>query len=112
LGETEADIRGNTAKHRLLPLAGEGIQASSLVTQSCLREAGFRAKACWEGQRISAMPNKPKSERITNRPTEDDIAQATLGGSRGSTDLPPVRRTTPSKIKTPPEGDDDPGHTA
>ena len=56
------------------------------------------------------MPNKPKSERITDRPTEDDIAQAALGGSRGSKELPPAKLTTPRKIKTP--RDDDPGHTA
>jgi hypothetical protein len=58
------------------------------------------------------MPNKPKSERIADRPTEDDIAQATLGGSRGSKELPPAKLTTPPKVKTPPERDDDPGHTA
>jgi hypothetical protein len=58
------------------------------------------------------MPNKPKSERIANRPTEDDIAQAALGGSRGSKELPPAKLTTPRKVKTPPERDDDPGHTA
>jgi hypothetical protein len=56
--------------------------------------------------------NKPKSERITDRPTEDDIAQAALGGSRGSKELPPAKLTTPPKVKTPPERDDDPGHTA
>lgn len=58
------------------------------------------------------MPNKPKSERITNRPTEDDIAQAALGGSRGSKELPPAKLTTARKVKTPPERDDDSGHTA
>jgi len=58
------------------------------------------------------MPNKPKSERITDRPTEDDIAQAALGGPRGSWELPPAKLTTPPKVKTPIERDDDPGHTA
>lgn len=101
----------NTGKHRVLTLAGR-LRERLVACDSCLREAGFRAKACWEGQRISAMPNKPKSERITDRPTEDDIAQAALGGSRGSKELPPAKRTTPPKVKTPPERDDDPGHTA
>jgi len=104
-----ARTRGNIACFRLRIACGE---TSPRVIQSRLREADFRAKACWEEQRISAMPNKPKSERITDRPTEDDIAQAALGGSRGSRELPPAKRTTPPKVKKPPERDDDPGHTA
>jgi hypothetical protein len=56
------------------------------------------------------MPNKPKAERITDRPTEDDIAQAALGGSRGSAELKPPKPKRKTKI--PLERDDDPGHTA
>jgi hypothetical protein len=56
------------------------------------------------------MPNKPKSERIEDRPTEDDIAQAALGGPRGSAKLEPAKPERKSKI--PPDRDDDPGHTA
>jgi hypothetical protein len=56
------------------------------------------------------MPNKPKAERIADRPTEDDIAQAALGGSRGSMELKPAKPKR--KTKLPLERDDDPGHTA
>jgi hypothetical protein len=58
----------------------------------------------------AAMPKKPKSERIVDRPTEDDIAQAELGGPRGAAELPPVKLKR--KTGTPPESDGDPGHTA
>jgi hypothetical protein len=37
------------------------------------------------------MPKKPKSERVADRPTEDDIAQAELGGPRGAAELPPAK---------------------
>jgi hypothetical protein len=57
-----------------------------------------------------AMPNKPKSERIDNRPTEDEIAEAALGGPRGSAELEPAKPER--KTKLPLERDDDPGHTA
>jgi hypothetical protein len=56
------------------------------------------------------MPKKPKSERIVDRPTEDDIAQAELGGPRGAAELTPVKLKR--KTGTPPESDGDPGHTA
>jgi hypothetical protein len=56
------------------------------------------------------MPNKPKSERIEGRSTEDQIAQATLGGPRGSAELEPAKLKR--KTKMPLERDDDPGHTA
>jgi hypothetical protein len=45
-----------------------------------------------------------------DRPTEDDIAQARLGGPRGSPDLPPAKMTPQRKKKTPDAPD--PGHTA
>jgi hypothetical protein len=56
------------------------------------------------------MPNKPKAERIDDRPTEDEIAQAALGGPRGSTKLEPAKPK--HKTRLPLERDDDPGHTA
>ena len=56
------------------------------------------------------MLKKPKSERIADRPTEDDIAQAELGGPRGATELPPPKLKR--KTGTPPQSDGDPGHTA
>ncbi len=58
------------------------------------------------------MPNKPKSERSDDRPTEDDIARAALGGTRGSAELPPAKLTDEKGKKLPLERDDDPGHTA
>jgi hypothetical protein len=42
--------------------------------------------------------------------TEDDIAQARLGGPRGSPELPPAKMT-PQRCKKTPQ-DVDPGHTA
>jgi hypothetical protein len=58
------------------------------------------------------MPNKPKSERSYDRPTEDDIARASLGGSRGSSKLPPAELDEKGKKDMPLERNDDPGHTA
>jgi hypothetical protein len=55
-------------------------------------------------------PNPP--ERDAERPTEDDIAQASLGGTRGSKDLEPAKMTRRQKQDMPPEGGYDPGHTA
>jgi hypothetical protein len=55
---------------------------------------------------------KPKSERNDDRLTEDDIAQAALGGPRGAAELRPGKMTRQRKIKMPTERDYDPGHTA
>jgi len=49
---------------------------------------------------------KPGGER----PTEDDIAQARLGGPRGTPELKPAKMTPQRRKKTP--HDFDPGHTA
>jgi hypothetical protein len=57
--------------------------------------------------------NKTKSERRDQdspRPSEDDIAQADLGGPRGAPELAPARMTPAQKKQTPDESD--PGHTA
>jgi hypothetical protein len=56
------------------------------------------------------MTNKPKSEQDTPRPSEDDLAQAHLGGPRGAPELAPAKMTPQRKKKTP--ADFDPGHTA
>ncbi len=45
-----------------------------------------------------------------DRPTEDDIARARLGGPRGAPELKPATMTPQRKKKTPDEFD--PGHTA
>ena len=59
------------------------------------------------------MQNKPKSERIDNRQTEDETAQAALGGPRGAAELKPAKLTTEQrKTEMPLERNDDPGHTA
>ncbi|HVT28441.1 MAG TPA: hypothetical protein VHE81_10550 [Lacipirellulaceae bacterium] len=56
---------------------------------------------------------KPKPpEHNADRPTEDDIARASLGGTRGSKDLAPGKMTRRQKQDMPPEGGYDPGHTA
>jgi hypothetical protein len=44
------------------------------------------------------------------RPTEDDIAQARLGGPKGSPELPPAPLTRQEKEQTLPN--DEPGHVA
>jgi hypothetical protein len=56
------------------------------------------------------MTDKPKSEQETSRPSEDDLAQAELGGPRGAPELAPAKMTPQRKKKTP--KDFDPGHTA
>jgi hypothetical protein len=56
---------------------------------------------------------RPKSEmrdRDEPRPSEDDIAQARLGGPRGAPELAPATMT-PQRKKKPPDNVD-PGHTA
>jgi hypothetical protein len=57
--------------------------------------------------------NETKSEardRNEPRPSEDDIAQARLGGPRGAPELKPATMTPQRKKKTP--DNVDPGHTA
>jgi len=56
------------------------------------------------------MIEKPKAERDDVRPSEDDLAQAHLGGPRGAPELAPAKMTPQRKKKTP--GNSDPGHTA
>jgi hypothetical protein len=56
---------------------------------------------------------KPKAqERQADRPTEDDIAQVSLGGTRGSAELEPAKMTRRQKQDMPSDGGYDPGHTA
>ena len=45
-----------------------------------------------------------------DRPTEDDVARAHLGGPRGAPELDPPPMTRLRRIKTPANGE--PGHTA
>jgi hypothetical protein len=45
-----------------------------------------------------------------DRPTEDDVARACLGGPRGAPELDPSPMTRQRRIKTPSKGE--PGHTA
>ena len=51
-------------------------------------------------------------DRMTerDRPTEDDLAQAHLGGPRGAPELAPAKMTPQRRKKTP--DNIDPGHTA
>ena len=59
-------------------------------------------------------PNSPERspEREADRLTEDDIAQGSLGGTRGSKDLEPAKMTRRQKQDMPPDGSYDTGHTA
>lgn len=52
----------------------------------------------------------PGLRRIEDRPTEDDIAQAALGGPKGSTELPPAPLTKTEREQNLPN--DEPGHVA
>jgi hypothetical protein len=75
--------------------------------------AGARSMPALQFERKEqSMPNKPKSERSYDRPTEDDVARASLGGTRGSSKLPPAELDEKSKKDMPLERNDDPGHTA
>jgi hypothetical protein len=51
-----------------------------------------------------------ESGQESGRPTEDDIAQARLGGPRGAPELKPAPMTPQRRKKTPTNFD--PGHTA
>jgi hypothetical protein len=50
----------------------------------------------------------PKS--VEERPTEDDLARASLGGVKGNEKLPPARLTKQEEEQTLPN--DEPGHVA
>jgi hypothetical protein len=52
----------------------------------------------------------PIQKPVEERPTEDDLAQAALGGPKGSPDLPPAPLTKWEKEQLLPN--DDPGHIA
>ena len=60
------------------------------------------------------MPNANRPDKPDwtekDRPTEDDLAQAHLGGPRGAPELAPAPMTPQRRKKTP--KDFDPGHTA
>ena len=51
-----------------------------------------------------------RAETEGGRPTEDDLAQAHLGGPRGAPELRPAPMTPQRRKKTP--NNLDPGHTA
>jgi hypothetical protein len=56
------------------------------------------------------MDDKLSRKDYSERPTEDDIAQAHLGGPRGAPELKPATMTPQRKKKTP--AYIDPGHTS
>ena len=51
-----------------------------------------------------------KDRKEIERPTEDDIARAALGGPKGHPSLPPAPLTRREREQMPPT--DDPGHVA
>jgi hypothetical protein len=55
----------------------------------------------------NAIPIPPRTE---DRPTEDDLARAALGGPKGSPELPPAPLTKTEDEQNSPN--DDPGHVA
>ena len=56
------------------------------------------------------MTQQTRRKNDDMRPSEDDLAQAHLGGPRGAPELAPAKMTPQRKKKTP--DDFDPGHTA
>jgi hypothetical protein len=54
--------------------------------------------------------NPPRPPQVDDRPTEDDLAQAALGGPKGSRDLPPAPLTRQEEEQNLPN--DEPGHVA
>jgi hypothetical protein len=52
----------------------------------------------------------PASKRMEDRPTEDDLARASLGGPKGSRKLPGAPMTKREDEQTLPN--DEPGHVA
>ena len=59
------------------------------------------------------MPDSDKSRPtrpVEDRPTEDDLARAKLGGPKGSPQLPPAPLTPQEKEQILPN--DEPGHVA
>jgi hypothetical protein len=52
----------------------------------------------------------PLPRAASERPTEDDLAQAALGGPRGAPELKPAKMTEQRQKKTP--RSNEPGHTA
>jgi hypothetical protein len=68
--------------------------------------AGVRASVAGEVPYNSLPIPKPVAER----PTEDDLAQAALGGPKGAPELPPAPLTKREREQTLPN--DDPGHVA
>lgn len=55
-------------------------------------------------------PVLPRPKHTEERPTEDDLAQAALGGPKGSWELPPAPMTRQEAEQMLPN--DDPGHVA
>jgi hypothetical protein len=52
----------------------------------------------------------PIPQRTEDRPTEDDLARAALGGPKGAPELPPAPLTKTEEEQNSPN--DDPGHVA
>jgi hypothetical protein len=65
---------------------------------------------------MNELPNKPARNRLPaggrseDRPTEDDLARAALGGPKGSPELPPAPLTKTEAEQNLPN--DEPGHVA
>lgn len=55
-------------------------------------------------------PANAPGRRIEDRPTEDDLAQASLGGPKGSRELEPAPLTDAEREQMSPN--DEPGHVA
>jgi hypothetical protein len=59
---------------------------------------------------MSEYNRLPIPKRVEERPTEDDLARASLGGVKGSKDLQPAPLTRQEAEQIP--SNDEPGHVA
>lgn len=78
-------------------------QRSRSTVPDAAREHGTeRLYAMQESPETSLQPRQPDPTAASSeRPTEDDLAQAHLGGPRGAPELKPAKMTRQREIKTP-----------
>lgn len=76
------------------------------------REGRYEIPPAGKSRAGDPTPNHPTRgiRHVEDRPTEDDLARAALGGPKGSPDLPPAPLTKTEKEQISPN--DEPGHVA
>jgi hypothetical protein len=77
------------------------------ATEDVMSEKGRINSRRVSKDEYNTIPIPPRTE---DRPTEDDLARAALGGPKGSPELPPAPLTKTEDEQNSPN--DDPGHVA